>query len=296
MKRTLAILSVVLLLLIAVALPLLAAPASLPPTQGTDAIRAAVQNRLETLPDPDLRWQVAETVQAGDWAYATARATSRTSGQPAPTEPLVILARRAADGSWQAALPGERLFDAWLAAAPESLIDAQTKRYLGTSPAPAGPQAEVTGYKVPWLEGYKGTVVRRDGTNHDKQVDFNLWIRFQRLGRGHRRRRQGRDRRLCQRLEQQRLCQPGLLAPGQHGRHPPRRQRVLVVRAPGLPERARGRLCRGRHRQRRAHRRRGRNRLCHGRAPALHGFFGPAHPARSQRSQCRGLAPEPPHL
>ncbi len=184
MKRTLAILSVVLLLLIAVALPLLAAPASLPPTQGTDAIRAAVQNRLETLPDPDLRWQVAETVQAGDWAYATARATSRTSGQPAPTEPLVILARRAADGSWQAALPGERLFDAWLAAAPESLIDAQTKRYLGTSPAPAGPQAEVTGYKVPWLEGYKGTVVRRDGTNHDKQVDFNLWTASSAWGAG----------------------------------------------------------------------------------------------------------------
>ena len=125
--------------------------------------------------DPDLHWQVAETIQAGNWAYATARATSRASGQPAPTEPLVILARRAADGSWQAALPGDPAFAPWLDVAPESLIDAGTKAYLGTGRLPSAPQAEVSGYKVPWLEGYKGTVVRRDGTNHAKQVDFNLW-------------------------------------------------------------------------------------------------------------------------
>ena len=38
----------------------------------------------------------------------------------------------------------------------------------------AAPLSNFTGYKLPWQEGVKGTVTRRDGAGHQNQVDFDI--------------------------------------------------------------------------------------------------------------------------
>ena len=178
MRRALAILFTSLLLSITSAIPLAAKQLDQPPSNATrdsGPICAAIEQHLDQAAEGAWKWQITAVAQRGDWAYATLEPKDPVSGQKVATEPLVALARRSASGQWQIALPGEPVFENWLSAFPESLIDAGTKAFLRPGAIAAGPTDHVTGYKVPWLLGRRGTVVRRGGAGHRASLSDEAW-------------------------------------------------------------------------------------------------------------------------
>lgn len=150
-----------------------------------ETIHDIVQHELEKIDDKYIYWEVDKINQEESWAYATAIAYSIATKDRLATEPIIALAQRFPDGHWEAILPNNPSFEQWLAAIPVSLIDDSSKKYLRSSSLDQfGLLAQVSGYKLPWPGGTKGTVTARGGTGHTNQVDFNIWVGDNRYASG----------------------------------------------------------------------------------------------------------------
>jgi len=116
----------------------------------------------------------------GNWAYGYAGYTYRSTNKFVPTEYIVVLARREANGNWSALVPSKEVaseYNRWLDEVPMELIspdDAVFLRLLEEHPG-VTTIATASGYRLPWAGGW-GATLTQGPTGHGYQAwDFDLW-------------------------------------------------------------------------------------------------------------------------
>lgn len=122
------------------------------------AVEAAIETQAQIEPVFLLYENQVEDVQISDdglWARAWMTPIDPETGEPVPTEPGLVLARRENEG-WKVILPSDPGWTEALRAAPEDLVPAESKRIWveeAALRAQAAPSAPISGYRLPFPGG-----------------------------------------------------------------------------------------------------------------------------------------------
>jgi murein DD-endopeptidase MepM/ murein hydrolase activator NlpD len=178
MKRSGIVLIVSFLLVIVFGSARVGGNASVAQTSGNATAQQALEDVLleyVSFTRQGVRWQLGEIQQAG--AYAISIAESEYSGSSEQGYVLLI-ARRRADGFWYAVAPelvDAVIYDQWLKATPESLLDEYDKaffyRYTPEDFSYLEPRS-ATLHHFPWPIAQTARVTQKEGTYHENQIDF----------------------------------------------------------------------------------------------------------------------------
>jgi murein DD-endopeptidase MepM/ murein hydrolase activator NlpD len=124
---------------------------------------------------PGRVFEVTDIHSDQGWAYAVAQEVD-ARGQRAPYQFVVLLARQYSAVGWCAIAPyvsTPQEYNAWLATFPMSLLNESTKAWLHI-PEPGIHVLNFGGHKLPWPAGQIGYVTKKDGYQHENQVDFDI--------------------------------------------------------------------------------------------------------------------------